>query len=295
MVYTRFSDVPFRLADVPSMPAATRVLMADPAHFSVDYVINPHMAGNVGRTDGAKARAEWATLQSAYQRLGFDVDVVGALAGHPDLVFCANQSLPTLSAHGRPGVILSHMHAEQRQGEVPHIAQHFASRGLDVARLDATNGDFEGTGDALWHPGRRLLWGGYGFRTDLATYETVSRLAGADVLALELLDPAFYHLDTCLSLLDERAALWYPGAFQPDGRELIEAFFERLIEAPEHESRNLFACNAHCPDGETVLIQRGCDETNDALRDAGFDVIELDTEEYLKSGGSVFCMKLMHW
>ena len=31
------------------------------------------------------------------------------------------------------------------------------------------------------------------------------------------------------------------------------------------------------------------------LREAGFEVVELDTDEYLKSGGSVFCMKLMYW
>lgn len=295
MVHTRLADLPFALADVPAMERPTRILMADPAHFSVQYVINPHMAGNVGQTDAAAARAQWTTVQAAYQRLGYDVDVVSALPGHPDLVFCANQSLPTLSPQGRPGVVLSHMHAPERQGEVPHLASYFAASGLDVARLDATNGDFEGTGDALWHPGRRLLWGGYGFRTDLATYDTVSRLAGADVIALELLDPEFYHLDTCLSVLDERTALWYPDAFQPDGRALVEAMFETLVEAPEHEARHLFACNAHCPDGETVLIQRGCDETNEALREAGFDVLELDTEEFLKSGGSVFCMKLMHW
>lgn len=294
MVYTRLTDVPFRLDAVPEMPRPSRILMADPAHFAVEYVINPHMAAHVGQTDVAKARAEWSTLQAAYQRLGIDVDVVDALAGAPDLVFCANQTLPVLSASGRPGVVLSNMHAPQRRVEVPHLARHLAARGLTVHEL-GVDGDFEGTGDALWHPERRLLWGGYGFRTALATYDAVTRLAGADVLALELLDPDFYHLDTCLSLLDERTALYYPGAFQPDGLDLLGAFIERLIEAPEHEARHLFACNAHCPDGETVLIQRGCDETNAALREEGFDVIELDTEEYLKSGGSVFCMKLHHW
>ncbi len=296
MVYRRLADVPFRLDSAPTMPVATRVIMADPAHFSVEYVINPHMAGNVGRTDRAAARLEWETLREAYQRLGFDVEVVDAVPDLPDLVFCANQTLPFVDASGRAGVVLSRMHAEQRAGEVDHLARHFAARGADVRPLGGgVTTDFEGMGDALWHVGRRLLWGGYGFRTDLATYDRVSALVGADVLALELLDPEFYHLDTCLSLLDDRTALVYPGAFQPDGLELLGAFFERLIEAPEHEARNLFACNAHCPDGETVLIQRGCDQTNDRLRDAGFDVVELSTEEFLKSGGSVFCMKLMHW
>jgi N-dimethylarginine dimethylaminohydrolase len=31
------------------------------------------------------------------------------------------------------------------------------------------------------------------------------------------------------------------------------------------------------------------------LREAGFTPLELDTSEFIKAGGSVFCMKLMFW
>ena len=297
MVYRTLADVPFRLAGVPEMPHATRILMADPADFRVAYVINPHMAGNIGQVDRAAARQEWETLRSAYDRLGFDPDIVDAVDGFPDLVFCANQTLPFVDEAGRPAVVLSQMHAPERRGEVEILARHFGARGVRVHTLDGgtARSDFEGMGDALWHVGRRLIWGGHGFRTDIATYDRISEITGADVLALEINDPDFYHLDTCLSLLDDRTALVYPGAFEPAGLELLGAFFERLIEAPESEARALFACNAHCPDGETVLIQRGCTATNERLADAGFEVMEVSTEQYLKSGGSVFCMKLAHW
>ena len=43
-----------------------------------------------------------------------------------------------------------------------------------------------------------------------------------------------------------------------------------------------------------VLIQRGNLGSRLALADAGKTVIELDTDEFMKSGGSVFCMKLHH-
>ena len=95
--------------------------------------------------------------------------------------------------------------------------------------------------------------------------------------------------------LDEETALIYPPAYSEEGLALIRHFFPRVIEAPEREARELFACNAHSPDGKHVVIQRGCTDTNEALRAHGFDVIEVDTDEYLKSGGSVFCMKLMTW
>jgi N-dimethylarginine dimethylaminohydrolase len=44
-----------------------------------------------------------------------------------------------------------------------------------------------------------------------------------------------------------------------------------------------------------VLIQEGCDGTVDRLRAHGFVPVELDTSEFLKAGGSVFCMKQMIW
>ena len=59
------------------------------------------------------------------------------------------------------------------------------------------------------------------------------------------------------------------------------------------EAHALLACNACCPDGRNVLMQRGCERTGAALRAAGFTVRELETGEFLKSGGSVFCMKLL--
>ena len=296
MVYTRADQLDFRLADLPALPAPRRVLMTTPAHFDVEYVINPHMAGHVGGVDRVEARAQWEALRDTYTGLGFDVAVLDGAEGQPDMVFCANQTLPYLDGDGRRGVVLSRMHAAERRGEVAHYARFFEAAGYAAAPLPGgVTTDFEGMGDALWHVGRRLLWGGHGFRTGLDAYGALAGTLGVPVLALHLADPDFYHLDTCLSLLDERTALYFPGAFDEAGLGLLRAGFERLIEAPEEEARRLFACNAHSPDGEHVLIQRGCTETNARLRDAGFEPVDVDTDEFLKSGGSVFCMKLMFW
>ena len=43
-----------------------------------------------------------------------------------------------------------------------------------------------------------------------------------------------------------------------------------------------------------MLIQKGNPVTKEGLETAGFRVLELDTSEFIKSGGSVFCMKLQH-
>lgn len=295
-VYRTASEIDFKLGDCPAVPRAGRVMMVSPDHFDVQYVINPHMEGHVGTVDRGAARQEWEALRRTYEQLGVDVSTADGVQGLPDMVFCANQTLPFYNPRsGEQGVILSHMHADQRRDEVAHLEEAFMRVGYPARRLPEGVGDFEGMGDAIWHHDRYLLWGGYGYRTDVEVYQHLSRMLNLRVLALRLSDPDFYHLDTCLSVLDEQTALIFPSAFDEDGLAFLSHFFKRLIEAPENEARTLFACNAHSPDGKHVLIQRGCTETNRRLATAGFKPVELDTDEFLKSGGSVFCMKQMFW
>lgn len=296
MLFTRLSDIPFRLSDLPQMPLPKRVIMVDPDYFDVLYVINPHMEGHIGGVDTTKARQQWDAMRQTLAQTGLEVHVVSGEAGLPDMVFCANQSLPSRRSDGSLDVIMSIMHADQRKAEVPFIEHFYREQGYQIHHLDHNKiADFEGMGDAIWHPGRRLIWGGYGYRSSLAAYEEVSRILQVDVIALELVDPAFYHLDTCLSFLNENSALYYPKAFTETGLEMLRAFIPNLIEVSTEDAIDGFACNALCADGKNVLIHHGLQQTNRKLSDAGFTVHELDTSEFLKSGGSVFCMKMMFW
>ncbi len=295
MLYERADQIDFELADAPALPRPVRVLMASPEHFEVAYVINPHMEGAVGTVNRSEARRQWDALREAYETLGVQPSVIEGAEGLPDLVFCANQTLPYYR-DGRKGVLLSRMHAPERRPEVEHAARYFQRLGYETQPPPGPEGAaFEGMGDALWHPGRYLLWGGYGFRTERSVYEHIAAALGVRVLLLRLGDPDFYHLDTCFSALSPEAVLIYPGAFTAEGLALIRRLFPVVVEAPEDEARRLFACNAHCPDERHVLIQAGCAETCARLRAAGFMPQELQTSEFLKSGGSVFCMKLMFW
>jgi N-dimethylarginine dimethylaminohydrolase len=296
MVHTRVSEDLPAPQDLPDIPRPTNVLLTTPEYFQVEYAINPHMEGNLGAVDPNAAREQWDDLRETYQRLGFTVHVLPGVPGLPDMVFCANQTLPYRTPRGEQGVILGRMRAPQRRGEVQYYERFFGERDYEVHSLDPdVRGDFEGMGDAVWHPGKYLLWGAHGFRTDIEVLERISSRFGIPIVALRLEDPDFYHLDTCLTPLDETTALIFPGAFDEDGLELIHHCFEHIIEAPEDEARSLLAGNAACPDSQHVIIQRGCDVTNARLTEAGFEVVEVETSEFLKAGGSVFCMKLMFW
>jgi len=297
MIYQTPDALDFRLDSLPSLPRPRRVVLTTPTHFDVEYVINPHMSENVGAVQKEVAWQQWKALRATYTALDCPPVLVNGQAGLPDMVFCANQTLPFYDPDtATKGVVLSRMHSEHRADEVPYYARFFKDRGYRVETLpEDLDADFEGMGDALWHPGRCLLWGGYGYRTSPEAYEALSSLLDLPIAALRLVDPDYYHLDTCLCPLDAEHALVAPQAFNETGRALIDALFDTPIEVPDREARHQFACNAHCPDGTHVLIQEGCERTNEQLRDHDFVPVELDTSEFLKAGGSVFCMKQMIW
>lgn len=293
---TSADQLNFSVADIPPMSRPTNVLMVRPLHYSVEYVINPHMANQVGMADKIEAHNEWNKVRSLFDQIGLNVRVMEDQEGLPDMVFCANQSLPYIDEDGQRLVIMSIMHAEQRKKEVPYFEQWYRQNGYELHFLDERKIEhFEGCGDAIWHSSKRLLWGGHGHRSSLSAYQTISETFEVPVITLELVDEKFYHLDTCFCVLDEQTVLIYPGAFTDKGLDLIHAVFNKVLEASKYEAEELFACNASCPDGRNVIIQQGCTDVNKNLRDAGFSVHEVSTYEFLKSGGSVFCMKMLLW
>lgn len=280
-------------AELLPRPEPQRVLMCTPEHFDVVDVKNPYMAANIGRIDRARAQAQWHALAATFRAAGHEVVTIAGVPGLEDMVFAANQTLPGMGPDQRPYVLLSRMRHASRRAEVPHFRDWFQQQGWVVHELPPAAGYFEGQGDAIWHPGVRLLWGGHGPRTSMRAYAQVSSALQVPVITVELVHPGFYHLDTCFCVLDAATAMIYPGAFDEGSRAMIGRMFPRLIEVSEHDAAECFACNALALDGNKVVLQRGADATVGALRDAGFEAIEVDTGEFLKSGGSVFCLKLM--
>lgn len=292
------AELTFDVRQTPSMPLARQILMVRPTYFHVENPINPHMRkadGTLHVLDKVKAMQEWENLRSTYRQLGFTVHEAEAQEGLPDMVFCANQSLPFVSRLGERMALMSNMANDVRNREVATIQSTLDRLGYKTVGLPSRSPTtlFEGMGDALWLPSHRVLLGGYGHRTNKEIYSEVARQTDATVITFELVNPRFYHLDTCLSILNSTTALACRDAFTTDGWTLVQKIFPKVIEVSLGEADSpVFACNAHCPDGKHVILQNGASKTVSALKSAGFVPVELSTEEFIKSGGSVFCMKL---
>lgn len=293
--YRSIQEIDFNSTQFDSMPLPNTALMVHPSAFDVVYSINPHMDEHIGNVEKALAIKQWEFLRDQYESMGLRVSVIEGVDGLPDMVFCANQSLPELSLDGKKRVYMSNMRHPQRADEVGIIRAWYKKEGFEVMDHANSTHYFEGMGDAIWHLGKRLLWGGYGYRTHEAVYEEIAAYFDVPVLLLELKNPSLYHLDTCLSVLNAETALIYPGAFTDEGLELIHHFFPKVIQTNEKETMEYLACNAVCPDAKHVIIEERCEHTIAQIKEHGFEVVKADTSEYLKSGGSVFCMKMLLW
>jgi N-dimethylarginine dimethylaminohydrolase len=213
------------------------------------------------------------------------------------MVFTANQSFPWIDEKGNKIVVMSKMRHDSRKREVPFFEEYYKNLGYKTLHLNKTQ-MFEGMGDLIPHIGKRLLYGGYGHRTNKDAYQELSQILQVPIIALELIDERFYHLDTCYVSLGDEAVMICKEAFTREGLDVLQKLYKRVHYIPLEEAVDYFALNAHTVfDFKTgkkmAFIHKGTTFTYGILKKEGFEVFEVDTSEYMKSGGSVFCMKMM--
>lgn len=295
------NNISFSINDIKDRTDPTRVLMCSPDYFDIVDVKNVHMQGHIGNTDKAQVNAQWQSLKDAYDALLTnkvldEVSVIPGAVGCEDMVFCANQTLPWKMEDGSEVVVMSRMRHESRQREVPYFEEFFKNKGFKPLHFNNVK-MFEGMGDVIPHPGKRLLYGGYGHRTTAEAYDELAQMLQTPVVALELINPKFYHLDTCFVPLSKDSVMLCREAFTEDGLAMIRQLFTKVYYIPEYEAEKYFSLNAHAFDAhgtKTAILQKGSAITVDVLKQEGYNVVEIETGEFMKSGGSVFCMKMMY-
>jgi N-dimethylarginine dimethylaminohydrolase len=234
------------------------------------------------QADHALAVRQWNGLREQLERSGAETLLMEPVAGLPDLVFTANAAMIY-----RDMAILSRFRHPQRQGEEPLDAAWLAEHGFTVVATPP-GCYFEGAGDALFL-GDTLI-AGYRIRSDARGHQQIGRMIGERVIPLELVDPYYYHLDTCFCPLDAETAIYFPGAFDEYGRRVLRELTPNLIEVAAEEAQ-AFACNAVVV-GKTVVMNTGCPRLRDDLVAHGFHPIETPLGEFVKAGGSAKCLTL---
>lgn len=269
-----------------------RVLLCPPTYFEVRDVKNPFM--RAGQTvDKALALKQWEKVRAAFEQAGIEAVTIDAVPDLEDMVFINNPVFVGESRELGPFIVPSRMRFASRQREVPHVVEWFQGRGYKVCELDLAGEYLEGHGDLLWQPDGAKVWAGFGARSRKGAVERFAaamRKLGIEVVPLPLVDPIFYHLDTCLAPLSSDAVLIYPGAFSPEAQQAIYKNVGRAHEVTREEALK-FVCNGVAANQRyitpqlTPMLER-------VLNREKLTPVVVSTSEFEKSGGSVCCMKL---
>ena len=271
------SALPHHHSEEPSLYTARRYLMCPPAHFKVTYSINPWM-DPTKPVDLRLAVTQWEDLRDRYVSLGHTVEELEPDPGLPDMVYAANGATVV------DGRVLGarFAHPERHAEATAHLAW-FRSHGYtevhEPEHINEGEGDFAVTDS--W------LLAGRGFRSSPLSHNEAQEFFGRPVIGLNLVDPRYYHLDTALCVLGGDEIMYYPPAFSPGSRAVLERLFPEAVVAEEPDAGAL-GLNA-VSDGLHVLLPQAAVGLFEPLRERGYEPIGIDLSELLKGGGSVKC------
>lgn len=255
--------------------------MCPPDFFGVLYEINPWMNKTVEvETDGA--RQQWEDLVANLRAAGAEVEFMTPAPDWPDLVFTANAGI----VNGNQ-FVPAHFRYPERQGETELDVAHFTEKGFRIDRLPVEL-CHEGAGDAL--PFNGELVSGYRFRTDVASHVHLSRLIGAPVRSVELVDPRLYHLDLTFCPLDSEHAIVAPMGWDDYGRKAVEALVPEPLVLEDQEAL-LFLANSVVV-GKNIVMPSVTPRVGRILESWGFSIVESPVNEFLKAGGGCRCLTL---
>ena len=256
-----------------------KILMCEPIHFEVSYKINPWM--QIGSVNKKQAYKQWQDLLKTYEDLKIETEIIKQEKGLPDMVFSADQGI----IKGRD-MLLSNFRYEQRQKETDVYLKWFETEGYLVNKLPE-NVSFEGGGESLWFGNKLLV--GTGFRGRPEIGQNIKEIwPEVEIISLQLINPYFYHLDTCLFVLNRETIFYYPLAFSDLSQAVLKEITPNLIPISKKEAFN-FAANSTVTDHH-VIIQKGNLGVLRELRRLGYAGVETDVSEFIKAGGGIHCL-----
>jgi N-dimethylarginine dimethylaminohydrolase len=260
-----------------------RVLLCPPTYFDVEYEINPWMHKEI-QPNSQKTMAAYKNIKALFKEFKCDVYEIEQVKGLPDMVFTANFGNVKNSTF-----LKANFKFDQRKKEADYAEDYLATNfDFDTISLPEEI-YFEGQGDLLTDGERNFF--GWGKRSMIEAKPYLEDFLNGSVIDFELVDPYYYHLDTCFAPLSPSLVVINPRSFKDDGLKKIRSCFENVVEASEDDNK-VIACNlVHI--GKEIVIGKGITpKFKEKLSKFGYTTHEVDMAEYNKGGGSVKCCTL---
>ena len=279
-----------------------KFLMVPPNHYKVNYSINPWMKPQLNEVHWLTAQDQWQGLYNKLIELGAEIHLMDQHPECPDMVFTANAGVVVNGT-----VLTSIFKWGVRAKEEKYFMEVFKdlkTKGVIDRIIDARNiypnYAFEGAGDAIYDLGIREMWPevtysprmwfGYGQRTVYDSRYLIDQAFHMNRSQLKLIDPRFYHLDTCFAALPFGEILYYVDAFDQDSIKTIQENSPYQIGISPTEATN-FAANVVCIGCNIVTGYCG-PGLKSILNRRGYNVHEIPLDMFWKAGGSAACLTL---
>ena len=173
--------------------------MCKPTHYGIKYSINPWM-NLENQSDYSKSQKQWQKLHDTILSTGAEIEHVEPHSDVPDIVFTANAALIYENK-----CIISNFKFDERKKEEKFYEEKLGEY-YDIVRLPREL-NFEGAGDALFSENKLIM--AHGFRTSIDSLHAIDEVLELDSIKVKLIDPYFYHLDTCFCPLEKNKAIYF--------------------------------------------------------------------------------------
>lgn len=233
-----------------------------------------------------EAQAQHRQLVAAFEGAGVKCHLMPAVSDAPDLVFARDAALMTPW-----GLVTLTPALPHRKAEAVQVTAFARSIGVPTGQA-ITEGTLEGGDVCIVRPGLVII-GWSGVRTSERGALELAALferQGWRVI-LHRFDPHFLHLDTQFCMVDAHRAIACVEVLDRTFVDTLQSAGIELIPATYEEVRGL-GCNVVSLGGGRIVSGSGQERLNGLLRTFGYDVVEVDIDQFTRCGGGIHCLTL---
>nr|WP_235420809.1 arginine deiminase family protein [Jeotgalibacillus soli] len=230
--------------------------------------------------DRVKAMEQHNTFMEVLKTHGAEIIQFPPLETFPEQVFTRDIGFTIGDT-----VFVSTMGNDIRRGEESLLLSWLQGAGEFAKKIESHS--IEG-GDVVID--QSTVWVGVSKRTtEAAIKELQGKLPQHEVIAVPF-DSKYLHLDCLFNVISPTDALIYIPAFSKESRDLFGSRYS-LIEVNEKEQFTMGPNVLSIGNGKIISLPEN-QQLNEKLRHTGYEVIEVDISEIIKSGGSFRCCTL---
>lgn len=258
-----------------------QVVLCEPKYMEIKEVINDvQKKYEDDNIDQELAVKQHRNFEQALRNAGVEIIKLPPSKDHPEQVFTRDIGF-TIGNH----LFVSEMANPIRQGEEEVLAQWLNNNKIVYKNLSLHS--IEG-GDVIVDGNRVFV--GISDRTCKKAIQNLQKeLPDYEIIPIPF-NPKYLHLDCVFNILSSEDALIFPEAFEPKIVNLLSSMYH-LIEVSESEQFSM-GTNVLSIGQNRVLSLPVNRDVNYQMKQHGYEVLEVDFSEIIKSGGSFRCCSM---